>query len=157
QEFINEVKILVKLRHPNITSFYGVSIMPNKGFIVMERLDKSLVDVIHELEKGTVIMTFDRKIQMFLGIARGIEYLHTLPTPIVHRDLKPGNVLLTKDGICKLCDFGLSRKMSDKNNSIMTHLIGTHNFMSPQLINGTIQDAKSCDVYAFGIIMWQLL
>jgi len=102
-DFRQEASLLSKLRHPNVISFFGVSVSPIRRFIVMECMERSLEAIIYNLEKGNMLMDLQTKIQILVDVAQGIEYLHTMnPKQIIHRDLKPANILQDKDGRCKL-------------------------------------------------------
>ena len=95
-----------------------------------------------------------------LDVARGLEYLHSCS--IVHGDLKPQNVLLKTAGtdrrgfVCKLGDFGLSRMLPETQTHVNTGSYGTVTHAAPELLTeGRL--TKACDVFAFGIMMWELV
>ena len=87
---------------------------------------------------------------MALEIAQGINYLHSFKPPILHRDLKSLNILLDKNYVCKIADFGWA-KLRDNH---MTKLRGTFQWMAPEVITNEYYTEKA-DVYSFGIILWE--
>jgi len=100
-----------------------------------------------------VEMDFARKLKFALDAARGMLYLHTSNPVILHRDLKSDNLLVSQDWTIKVADFGLTRFMSEKK--AMTQ-VGTPMWMAPEIIMGKKYTEKA-DVYAFGIILWEVL
>jgi len=160
-DFMIEASLLSKLRHPNVINFFGISSSPTKRYIIMECLEKSLDRVVSDLQRENCRYTLEEKLTVLSNIGNGIEYLHTMtPKRIAHRDLKPGNILLDSNGVCKLCDFGLSKMMSQHTLSALTNQVGTCYYMSPEVsdvheVDSTL--ATALDIYSFAIIMWQIL
>ncbi|KAG2374831.1 hypothetical protein C9374_010408 [Naegleria lovaniensis] len=100
-------------------------------------------------------MTLFQKIDILFGVAKGMNYLHTLkPKGIIHRDLKPGNILIDNHFTAKICDFGLSKALTDSNSA--TTNIGTLSYMANEMIEGNSNYNHKVDVYSFAIIMWEL-
>ncbi|KAG5041813.1 hypothetical protein JHK85_014289 [Glycine max] len=88
------------------------------------------------------------------GTARGMNYLHNCTPVIVHRDLKSPNLLVDKNWVVKVCDFGLSRmKHSTFLSSRST--AGTAEWMAPEVLRNELSDEK-CDVFSYGVILWEL-
>ncbi|XP_068661870.1 probable serine/threonine-protein kinase SIS8 [Aristolochia californica] len=151
-EFRSEVRIMKRLRHPNVVLFMGaVTRAPNLS-IVTEFLPRgSLYRLIHrpnnQLEER-------RCLRMALDVARGMNYLHNCTPVIVHRDLKSPNLLVDKNWVVKVCDFGLSRM---KHNTFLSSrsTVGTAEWMAPEVLRNEPSDEK-CDVYSFGVILWEL-
>ncbi|KAH7856678.1 hypothetical protein Vadar_004157 [Vaccinium darrowii] len=153
EEFLSEVKIMKRVRHPNVVLFMGaVTRAPNLS-IVTEFLPRgSLYRLIHrpnnQLNEG-------RRLRMALDAARGMNYLHNCTPVIVHRDLKTPNLLVDKNWVVKVCDFGLSRmKYSTFLSSRST--AGTAEWMAPEVLRNEPANEK-CDVYSFGVILWELI
>ena len=128
-DFRSEATVLSRLRHPNIISFFGVSSTPTKRYIIMEKMERSLENIIAELQSNRMKLSLSQKMDIMLDICKGIEYLHNLKPTIVHRDLKPANILQDVHGVSKLCDFGLSRLLNKQNNTQITNQIGTFYYM----------------------------
>ncbi|KAG2379549.1 hypothetical protein C9374_006666 [Naegleria lovaniensis] len=154
-EFEREASLLGSIRHPNIVQFFGVIIAGSKKYMVVEYLEKGSLDkLIYNIKLGTERITLHQKIDILLGVAKGMNYLHSLkPRAIIHRDLKPGNILLDQY-VAKICDFGLSKTVSDTNSA--TTNIGTLFYMANEMIEGKSSYNHKVDIYSFAIIMWEL-
>ncbi|CAL9180556.1 unnamed protein product [Musa hybrid cultivar] len=152
EEFISEVRIMKRLRHPNVVLFMGaVTHVPNLS-IVTEFLHRgSLFRLIHRPNNQ---LDERRRLRMALDIARGMNYLHNCTPVIVHRDLKSPNLLVDKNWVVKVCDFGLSRL---KHNTFLSSrsTAGTAEWMAPEVLRNEPSNEK-CDVFSFGVIMWEL-
>ena len=160
EDFEREVLLLSSLRHPSIVSFYGVSVTSSGKFMIVEYLEKGSLDkVIYNSKMGKERLTLKMKLEILLGISKGMTYLHSIkPNMIIHRDLKPGNILLDKNMNSKVCDFGLSKVIGSVAGS-MTANIGTLYYIAPEVLaDKQVSGLESkLDVYSFGIIMWEIL
>ncbi|XP_010428298.1 PREDICTED: serine/threonine-protein kinase EDR1-like isoform X2 [Camelina sativa] len=152
EEFRSEVRIMKKLRHPNIVLFMGAVTRPPNLSIVTEFLPRgSLYRLIHRPNNQ---LDERRRLRMALDAARGMNYLHSCSPMIVHRDLKSPNLLVDKNWVVKVCDFGLSRmKHSTYLSSKST--AGTAEWMAPEVLRNEPANEK-CDVYSYGVILWEL-
>ncbi|XP_058722521.1 probable serine/threonine-protein kinase SIS8 isoform X3 [Vicia villosa] len=152
EEFISEVRIMKRLRHPNVVLFMGAVIRPPNLSIVTEFLPRgSLYRLIHRPNNQ---LDERKRLRMALDTARGMNYLHNCSPVIVHRDLKSPNLLVDKNWVVKVCDFGLSRmKHSTFLSSRST--AGTAEWMAPEMLRNEPSNEK-CDVYSFGVILWEL-
>ncbi|KZV21726.1 hypothetical protein F511_02884 [Dorcoceras hygrometricum] len=157
EEFKSEVLIMKKMRHPNVVLFMGAVTRPPNLSIVTEFLPRgSLYRLIHRPNNQ---LDEKRRLRMALDAARGLNYLHTCTPLIVHRDLKSPNLLVDKNWVVKVCDFGLSRmKYSTYLSSRST--AGTAEWMAPEILRNEPSNEKYafplCDVYSFGVILWEL-
>ncbi|XVF39660.1 hypothetical protein PTKIN_Ptkin01aG0051200 [Pterospermum kingtungense] len=155
KEFLREVAIMKRVRHPNVVLFMGsVTKRPHLS-IVTEYLPRgSLYRLIHKPAAGE---TLDqrRRLRMALDVAKGVNYLHCLNPPIVHWDLKSPNLLVDKNWTVKVCDFGLSRFKADTFISSKS-VAGTPEWMAPEFLRGEPSNEKS-DVYSFGVILWEFI
>jgi len=152
EEFKSEVRIMKRVRHPNVVLFMGaITRAPNLS-IVTEFLPRgSLYRLLHRPNNQLDVR---RRLRMALDAARGMNYLHKCSPVIVHRDLKSPNLLVDKNWVVKVCDFGLSRmKLSTFLSSRST--AGTAEWMAPEVLRNEPSDEK-CDVYSFGVILWEL-
>ncbi|CAL0305608.1 unnamed protein product [Lupinus luteus] len=155
KEFLREVAIMKRVRHPNLVLFMGAVTKRPHLSIVTEYLPRgSLFRLIHRPASGE-IMDHRRRLRMALDVAKGINYLHCLKPPIVHWDLKSPNLLVDKNWTVKVCDFGLSRFKADTFIPSKS-VAGTPEWMAPEFLRGEPTNEKS-DVYSFGVILWELV
>ncbi|CAH9065802.1 unnamed protein product [Cuscuta epithymum] len=155
REFLREVAIMKRVRHPNVVLFMGAVTKRPHLSIVTEYLPRgSLYRLIHRPANGEM-MDQRRRLRMALDVAKGINYLHCLSPPVVHWDLKSPNLLVDKNWTVKVCDFGLSRF---KPNTFISSksVAGTPEWMAPEFLRGEPSNEKS-DVYSFGVILWELI
>ena len=151
-DFEHEVAVMLKLRHPNILTLYGIVLKPE--FMVIELMEGSLYDVLHSLE----ILKWPRRYSMALDVARGLAYLHSGATPILHRDLKSLNILLDASYRAKLSDFGLSRVKAVNSSEFEAGKAGTAFWIAPELhLQPGVSFTTFCDVYSLGIVFWEML
>eukprot|EP00005_Dracoamoeba_jomungandri_P004692 CAMPEP_0174257848 /NCGR_PEP_ID=MMETSP0439-20130205/6952_1 /TAXON_ID=0 /ORGANISM="Stereomyxa ramosa, Strain Chinc5" /LENGTH=432 /DNA_ID=CAMNT_0015341127 /DNA_START=847 /DNA_END=2141 /DNA_ORIENTATION=- len=144
--FNKEVQIMCKMRHKNIVQYYGVCLENDFRCVVMEFMPSTLAIV---LNKGPLALPQFLKIAK--GVSRGMTYLHY--SNIIHRDLKPSNILLDRQAVPKLCDFGVSKETEGSNT--MTTL-GTPLYMAPEMLR-TRTYGKKVDVYSFAMVLWQMI
>jgi len=157
-----EVSILSTLRHPNVVLFLGAGFKPPAVFFVMEYCELgSLADLVYD--RLTPLSTAVR-ISAALQTAQGMSYLHAPRHRIIHRDLKCANLLVKRDMSVQVADFGLTvvRARGDEQSSGgQTGLTGggnrgTPQWMAPELLEGA-RYTESIDVYAFGIVLCELV
>ncbi|URD80193.1 STYKc [Musa troglodytarum] len=155
KEFLREVAIMKRVRHPNVVLFMGAVTKQPYLSIVTEYLPRgSLYRLINRAAAGE-ILDRRRRLRMALDVAKGVNYLHCLNPPIVHWDLKTPNLLVDKNWSAKVCDFGLSRFKANTYISSKS-VAGTPEWMAPEFLRGEPSNEK-CDVYSFGVILWELL
>ncbi|OHT05223.1 TKL family protein kinase [Tritrichomonas foetus] len=147
--FQREISVLATAEHPCVLKFVGATDTP-PFCIVTEWLAGGTL--YHDLRKfhrldatGLTICAID--------IAQGMRFLHSLQ--IIHRDLKSLNVLLDSNGNAKICDFGFSRQTN--KDQLMTQNVGTPHWMAPELLGGSISYDEKIDVYAYGIVLWEIM
>lgn len=153
-EFLREVAIMKRLRHPNIVLFMGAVTQPPNLSIVTEYLSRgSLYRLLHK-PGAREILDERRRLSMAYDVAKGMNYLHRRNPPIVHRDLKSPNLLVDRKYTVKVSDFGLSRL---KANTFLSSksAAGTPEWMAPEVLRDEPSNEKS-DIYSFGVILWEL-
>ncbi|KAG0210970.1 hypothetical protein BGX28_008678 [Mortierella sp. GBA30] len=137
----HEIEIIKQLRHRHIVQFYHVE----QDMLVMEYVDGgSLADAI----AGSGLKTWNVKAQIAKDVSLGLAYLHSLD--IIHCDIKRANILLTKYNEAKICDFGLAKRVGEKGRG------GTLQWMAPELLQDPPQYSSKSDIYALGMVMWEM-
>jgi len=153
EEFLQEVRIMKDLRHPNIVQFMGATWKP-RGIVMQYMHRGSLFRLLHRSSKSKRLH-MHRRLRMALDVALGMRYLHSRKPLIVHRDLKSPNLLVARDWTVRLCDFGLSKLKS--NTFLSTKSTGgTPEWMAPEVLRNEPANEKS-DIYSFAVIMWELM
>uniref|UniRef100_A0A7I4F0G4 Protein kinase domain-containing protein n=1 Tax=Physcomitrium patens TaxID=3218 RepID=A0A7I4F0G4_PHYPA len=156
KEFVDELALLSRLRHPNIMQFLGAVTKTQPFIIVTEYLPKGdLHDYLDRKGKLDALTA----VKFALDIAKGMNYLHEhKPDPIVHRDLKPRNLLLHEAGYLKVADFGLGKLLDASEATkqyLMTGETGSYRYMAPEVFLHKAYD-KSVDVFSFAIIVHEI-
>src|SRR5574342_630575 len=167
--FQREAELLAQLNHPNIAAVYGLEESPAEAghsvrAIVLELIDgDTLADLI---ARGPLMMS--AALPIARQVAEALEAAHE--KGVIHRDLKPANIKVTPEGTVKVLDFGLATVVqpSTPQNINATHsptltlatqagvIMGTAAYMSPEQASGAIAD-KRADVWAFGVVLWEML
>jgi serine/threonine protein kinase/tetratricopeptide (TPR) repeat protein len=151
RRFMHEAKAASALDHPNICSIYDIEELPSgQTFLVMGYYQgQSLREV---LEEGA--MEVDYAISVAAQVAVGLAAAHE--KGIVHRDVKPANILITKDGLIKILDFGVAKLAGATKLTKTGGTVGTIAYMSPEQITGKEVDARS-DIFSLGVMFYEML
>lgn len=152
ENFKRESQAAAGLQHPNIVSVYDVGKEGNIHFIVMELIDgRPLSDIIQERAP----MDYKTSIELIKQVASALSVAHR--NHIIHRDVKPHNIMITKDGMAKLADFGIAKAVSDSTLVTETSkVIGSVHYFSPEQARGAYVDERS-DIYSLGIVLYEML
>ncbi len=155
EEFVNrfrvEAQAAASLSHPNIVSIYDVLQKSNNHYIVMEYIDGITLKEYIE-QKGK--LDWKEAVNIAIQICSAIEHAHK--NRIIHRDIKPHNIILTKDKIAKVTDFGIARATTSSTITMGGHTIGSVHYISPEQARGGYTDEKS-DLYSLGIVIYEMV
>ncbi|XP_065842904.1 probable serine/threonine-protein kinase DDB_G0278509 [Oscarella lobularis] len=185
-EFIREIEVMSLLSHKNIVKFFGAGRFDksNDPFLVLEYVKRgSLRNILYDSPN---LVTFRRKWQFALDVALGMEYLHNLKRPRIHRDLKTANLLVDKNWVVKIADFGCAKllihegeplrpkkrrsassSVSESSSNLLEEdllpencmtvwHIGTLYWCAPEILLKQAYGTPA-DVYSFGIVLWEIM
>ncbi len=156
ERFRNERQILATLEHPNICLMLdGGTTQEGLPYFVMELIEGKPIDVYCNEHR----LSIQERLKLFLQVCSAVQYAHQ--RLIIHRDIKPLNILVTRDGVPKLLDFGIA-KILDENGAgkhavtMTAFQVLTAGYASPEQVRGeTITTAS--DVYSLGVVLYELL
>lgn len=154
KKFAMEAQSAASLSHQNIVSVYdvGSSVIDEKkyNYIVMEYVDgRTLKDIIKEKAP----LDSDYISNIGFQIASAIEAAHK--NGVIHRDIKPQNILIDKNNIAKVTDFGIARISASATITYTSTVLGTVHYISPEQAKGKFIDEKS-DIYSLGVVLYEM-
>ena len=149
--FRREAQAAGRLSHPHIVAVHDYGETDELAYIVMEFIDgealKARIDSGERFTQGAI--------RTLMGqLLDGLGFCHGLG--VVHRDIKPGNLMLTKQGVLKITDFGIARIEANSSMTQSGDMLGTPAYMSPEQFKGSASDART-DLYSAGALLYQLL
>jgi serine/threonine-protein kinase len=161
--FLDEARLSARLSHPNIVNTYEVGEVQGKFFIAMEYLEgqplQQLLSWLIARNDG-----LSEPLTAFVAVQalKGLHYAHELsdydgaPLGVVHRDVSPHNLFLTYGGDVKLLDFGIAKASMNSTHTETGVLKGKVRYMAPEQVTESNVDRRA-DVFAFGIVLWEML
>lgn len=153
-QIIRELRIMHECRSPYIIEFYGAFVRSSNSIVIcMEYCNCGSLDKIVPLCRPLQFPPFVLR-KLLFAMLSGLTYLYDTHK-IIHRDIKPSNVLMTHRGEFKLCDFGVSRELTN-SLAMADTFVGTSTYMSPERIQGLAYGIKS-DVWSMGIMLYELV
>ena len=150
RRFVNESKVVSMLSHPGIVKIFNYSVRNDTKYIAMEYIEGiTLKDYIRK--KG--VLSFNEIVSYTEQILHALEHAHD--NGIVHRDIKPQNIMLLRNGLIKVTDFGIAKINGGDTFTITEKAIGTVSYISPEQAEGKQIDARS-DLYSLGVLMYEM-
>lgn len=155
KKFMMECQSAAKLNHPNIVGIYDFHEIELDGkpvyFIVMEYIDGITLKELIE-KKGFI--PEEEAVDIALQILEALKEAHS--HGVIHRDIKPHNIMISKNGIVKVTDFGIARATSNHTMTTTMDAIGSVHYFSPEQARGAFTDQRT-DIYSFGIVFYEML
>ncbi|MFA7230049.1 MAG: protein kinase [Victivallaceae bacterium] len=151
ERFLREAEILSKISHPNIVKIfeYGFSENGNTPYIMMEYIYGD--NLIRYIEENSISQK--EKLKILQQICKALSAIHK--QGILHRDIKPGNIMLTRNHVVKLTDFGIAKTI-DSEMTISSDIMGSPAYMSPEaFVNASKSDQRS-DIFSLGVLAYEL-
>ncbi|KAE8706246.1 LRR receptor-like serine/threonine-protein kinase RPK2 [Hibiscus syriacus] len=156
QQFDAEIKILGRLRHPNLVTLIGYHASETETILIYNYLPGGNLEKFIQ-ERSTRAVDWRVLHKIALDIARALAYLHDICVPrILHRDVKPSNILLDNDYNAYLSDFGLARLLGTSETHATTGVAGTFGYVAPEYAM-TCRVSDKADVYSYGVVLLELL
>ncbi|KAL9160504.1 hypothetical protein ABFS82_08G204600 [Erythranthe guttata] len=158
EEFKTEVILIAKLQHRNLVRILGCCIQGEEKMLVYEYMHNKSLDYFIFDQERSVLLTWPKRFDIIMGIARGLLYLHhDSRLKVIHRDLKTSNILLDEGLNAKISDFGLARMLEgDETTSRTKRIVGTYGYMAPEYAFDGKFSIKS-DVYSMGVVILEIV
>jgi serine/threonine-protein kinase len=150
-QFVREARSAATIDHPNAVTVYEIGESSGVHYIAMELVEGGNLE---KLIKASGPMEIDRACQIAAEAAEALAAAHAMG--VIHRDVKPSNLLLARNGRCKLADFGLARYDDPEDLTPRGECVGTPCYIAPELPLGQKATAQS-DIYSLGCALWFLL
>lgn len=151
--FHREAQNAANLEHPNIIPIYEIGEARNLHYIAMRFIEGCTLREVMEQERG---MSIWRAIELLSPVASALDHAHQ--HRVIHRDIKPSNVMMARDGTIYLADFGLARGLETTTGLTRTGMVmGTPDYMAPEQAQGLPDIGPPADIYALGIVLYQML
>jgi serine/threonine protein kinase/Tfp pilus assembly protein PilF len=149
--FSNELRLARQVAHKNVCRMYHLGEDEGTHFIIMEYIPGQ---DLQSMIKMTKQLSMESAVSIAKQICEGLAEAHRLG--VIHRDLKPGNVMIDREGVARILDFGIARSLESRGLTESGQLIGTPEYMSPEQAQDTGVDQRS-DIYSLGVILYEMV
>ncbi len=160
---LDEARLIASLDHPNIVKFLDLLRFPGGLSLVMEFIDgEALYTIIRTLTKQNKVMPLSIACSLMIQACEGLHYAHTArdvhggPLRVVHRDLDTNNMMLSRDGLLKIVDFGIAKSTKQRELTLPGMIKGKLSFIAPESFSGKKIDRRA-DIYTIGLALFQLV
>jgi len=156
RRFRNERQVLAALDHPSIVRLLdGGSTEEGLPYLIMEYVEGVRIDEYCDTHR----LSITERLVLFRAVCQAVQYAHE--TLVIHRDLKPSNILITKEGVVRLLDFGIAKVLNPQwsPDTTVTRTDGrpmTPEYASPEQLRGALI-TKATDIYSLGVLLYELL
>ena len=152
--FLREAQAVAALRHPNIVQIHDFGSQDKTFYMVMEYIEGE--DLKKTIKAHGPVRPISKALNIVIQIADALEYAHG--RDVLHRDIKPENIMLNKDAVPILMDFGIAKLLTSDTQLTQTGVgIGTPSYMSPEQAQATDQVGPPSDIYSLAIVLYEML
>jgi len=152
RRFLEEGRVMGKLRHPNIVRLLTFFEEGRRLFLVMDFIDgPNLESILSEKQ-----LPFEEAIRIMRGVLLALDFAHSQADSVVHRDIKPANIMLGRGGSVVVTDFGIAKAAGREKLTRTRGIVGTFEYMSPEQVQGGDVTPAS-DIYACGITLYHMV
>ncbi len=163
EQFLDEAHLAARIRHPNVVQTLDVVAENDELLLVMEYVEGETVAHLlkQSVERGQGL-PIDKAVGIIVGALHGLHAAHEAkdgsgaPLHIVHRDVSPQNVIVGRDGVTRVLDFGVAKAAAQMHSTAEGKIKGKLRYMSPEQMVGENIDRQT-DVFAAGIVLWEML
>lgn len=156
KEWLAEVNFLGQLQHPNLVKLLGYCLEGEDRLLVYEFMARGSLEN-HLFRRTVPPLSWETRIKVAVGAARGLAVLHNSQPEIIYRDFKASNILLDLEFNAKLSDFGLAKEgPTGDRTHVSTQVFGTQGYAAPEYI-ATGHLTTRCDIYSFGVVLLEIL
>jgi len=163
EAFIAEARLARRLEHGNIVQIYDLGVEGGLPYLVVEFIDGvSLAELLDAERLAGRPMDIADTLNVIEHVAAALDYAHRLTdengrrTGVVHRDVNPRNILLSREGVVKLADFGIAKALRSPSKTLPGVIKGTLWYLSPEQATGDPIDART-DQFAVGVLLYELI
>ncbi|XP_023551881.1 probable serine/threonine-protein kinase PIX13 [Cucurbita pepo subsp. pepo] len=158
QEWQAEVNFLGRLNHPNLVKLLGFCWDDEELLLAYEFMPRgSLENHLFGRRSSIEPLSWERRLKIAIGAARGLAFLHSAEKEVIYRDFKASNILLDMDYNSKISDFGLARLgPAGERSHVTTRIMGTYGYVAPEYVSTGHLYVKS-DVYGFGVVLLEIM
>ncbi|KAI3767428.1 hypothetical protein L2E82_17538 [Cichorium intybus] len=158
KEFKVEVEAIGRVRHKNLVRLLGYCAEGAQRILVYEYVNNGNLEQWLHGDVGPISpLTWEIRMNIILGTAKGLTYLHEgLEPKVVHRDIKSSNILLDRQWHPKVSDFGLAKLLGSEKSYVTTRVMGTFGYVAPEYASTGMLNERS-DVYSFGILIMEII
>ncbi|XP_062186042.1 G-type lectin S-receptor-like serine/threonine-protein kinase SRK [Phragmites australis] len=156
EAFMREVEVMSKLRNDNLARLLAYCKDGNERILVYEYMKNRSLNlyVFAGDPRLRALLNWERRLEIIVGVAKGVAYLHGLSKEVIHRDLKPSNILLDDHWRAKIADFGTAKLFIDGQTN--PTLVQTAGYTAPEYAAQGYLTLK-CDVYSFGVVLLEIV